>query len=147
MIVKMTKENQQEGRESRGLDKLAEGDGMGASTAQVEDPEIAEARQEAEQRRQEKHRRIEAEREKVREGIRNKYGIKKKEDRMEEEIEGRIGAVKRKTPEELVKECEIDDSLMGQLSSAFGKAKTAVTESPIESQGSPTPADCRRQKA
>lgn len=38
------------------------------------------------------------------------YGIKKKKEETDDDCEGRIGAVKRKTPEELAKEGEIDDS-------------------------------------
>jgi len=112
-----------------GLDKLTGGEGGGgeAKTETGEDPEVVQARLEAEERRQEKHRRMEADREKMRQDIREKYNIKKKKEESDDDCEGRIGAVKRKTPEELAKEGEIDDSLMGQLNGVFDKAKTAVS--------------------
>lgn len=57
------------------------------------------ARLEQEERRKEKHRKMEAEREKMREGIRSKYAIKKKEEGPAMDFtEGRIGGP-RKTPE------------------------------------------------
>ncbi|XP_077992411.1 complexin-like isoform X1 [Glandiceps talaboti] len=77
------------------------GDKEGEGEAEVEeDPEIAEARRELEEERKAKHAKFEAERESVRQGIRDKYGLKKK---VEEEIDpdaGRIGR-KKKTPMEL----------------------------------------------
>jgi len=115
-----------------GLDKLT-GSGEGGAEAKNEtgeDPEVVQARLEAEERRKEKHRKMEVEREKMRQDVRDKYGIKKKEE-VEEQImqdcAGRIGAAKRKTPEELAKEGEVDDSLMGQVNGMLDKAKTAVT--------------------
>jgi len=114
-----------------GLDKLTGGNDGGNEnkTETGEDPEVVQARLEAEERRQDKHRKIEVEREKMRTDIREKYGIKKKEEDngMVQDCEGRIGAVKRKTPEELAKEAENADSIMGQLNTAFDKAKTTVT--------------------
>lgn len=41
----------------------------------------------------------------------SQYNIKKKKEESDDDCEGRIGAVKRKTPEELAKEGEIDDSI------------------------------------
>lgn len=73
-----------------------------------EDPEIAEARREAEERRKEKHRKMEEEREDMRQGIRDKYGLKKKEIIKPEDdpdMAGRMGR-KKKTPAELAAEAE-----------------------------------------
>lgn len=54
---------------------------------------------EQEERRKEKHRKMEVEREKMRQGIRDKYAIKKKEEGAPIDFpEGRIGGA-RKTPE------------------------------------------------
>lgn len=101
-----------------GLDKLTGGEAAGGDAKNPEnDPEIIQARIEAEERRQERHRRKEVEREKMRQDIRDKYNIQKRDDpvMMIPECEGRIGGAKRKTPEELAKEMEDDDSLLGQL--------------------------------
>ncbi|XP_041369054.1 complexin-like isoform X2 [Gigantopelta aegis] len=70
-----------------------------------EDPEIVEARREAEEKRKEKHRIQEAEREELRQSIRDKYGLKKKDPVVEEQLmtEGRIGR-KKKSPAELAAE-------------------------------------------
>lgn len=69
-----------------------------------EDPEIAEAKREAEEKRNEKYRKIEEERETMRQSIRDKYGIQKKEVPKEDPgLEGRLGR-KKKTPEELAAE-------------------------------------------
>lgn len=75
--------------------------------------ERLEALREAEERRKEKHRKMEEEREGMRQGIRDKYGIKKKEEKeaemkkqQEEKMGGAIGGLNRmkKTPEEIAAE-------------------------------------------
>lgn len=60
--------------------------------------QVVAARLEQEERRKEKHRKMEAEREKMRQNVRDKYNIKKKEDQGIDFTEGRIGP-SRKTPE------------------------------------------------
>ncbi|KAM3174974.1 hypothetical protein ACTXT7_009460 [Hymenolepis weldensis] len=100
-------------------DKKDEG---GSSGAREIDPEVEEALREAEQKRQEKHRKMEEEREAMRQDIRDKYGIKKKEVEIDfEELMmnnegGRVGR-KRKTPAELAAEADRaaadEDSLIG----------------------------------
>uniref|UniRef100_A0A7E4ZYU5 Putative complexin-1 n=1 Tax=Panagrellus redivivus TaxID=6233 RepID=A0A7E4ZYU5_PANRE len=111
---------------------LGGGDGENAEGQQTgEDPEVVAARKELEERRKEKHRKMEAEREKMRSDIRSKYNITKKEDAPAFEIgaDGRIGAARKKTPEELAAEMNAeDDSLIGQLglTEQVEKAKTAV---------------------
>ena len=75
---------------------------------------------------------MEAEREKMRTDIRSKYNITKKEDGPQFDIgaDGRIGAARKKTPEELAAEMnQEDDSLIGQLglTEHVEKAKTAVS--------------------
>jgi len=117
-----------------GLDKLT-GDGAaeggGEKTETGEDPEVVAARLEQEERRKDKHRKMETEREKMREGIRDKYKIQKKEEGVNFDMsEGRIGAARKKTPEELALEMHAeDDSIIGQLglTEHVEKAKTAVT--------------------
>ncbi|KAK0422045.1 hypothetical protein QR680_007331 [Steinernema hermaphroditum] len=117
-----------------GMDKLAGGDeGEGTTTETGEDPEVIAARQEQEERRKEKHRKMEAEREKMRNQIRGKYNIQKKEEDpfnlAASSMDGRIGGPK-KTPEEMARMMngEEDDSLIGQLglTEHVEKAKTAV---------------------
>lgn len=99
-----------------------------------EDPEIAEAKREAEEKRNEKYRKIEEERETMRQGIRDKYGIKKKEAPVEDPgLEGRLGR-KKKTPEELAAEANGDPEEAAAQSSMIPKnldeLKAKVSELP-----------------
>ncbi|CAI5455721.1 unnamed protein product [Caenorhabditis angaria] len=101
-----------------------------AQEPEMEDPEVVAARLEQEAKRKEKHRKMEAEREKIRQHIREKYNLKKKEDPKErEEITGRITG-NRKTPEQVAMEtlADEDDGILGQLGIAetYERAKTAV---------------------
>lgn len=76
--------------------------------------ERLEALREAEERRMEKHRKMEEEREVMRQGIRDKYGIKKKEEKeaeLKKRQEEKMGPGadtginrKKKTPEEIAAE-------------------------------------------
>ncbi|GFY74740.1 hypothetical protein TNIN_173781 [Trichonephila inaurata madagascariensis] len=78
--------------------------------AAEEEQERLEALREAEERRKEKHKRMEEEREKMRQGIRDKYGIKKKEEEEEEEPLPESSSLnrKKKTPAEIEAE-DLDD--------------------------------------
>lgn len=112
-------------------DAFGGGEETTSEQLQGEDPEVIAARKEQEERRKEKHRKMEAEREKMRGDIRNKYKITKKEDNMPFDFggDGRIGAARKKTPEELAAEMNAeDDSIIGQLglTEQVEKAKTAV---------------------
>ncbi|CAJ0921806.1 unnamed protein product, partial [Mesorhabditis belari] len=117
-----------------GLDSLTGGnEGEGEKTETGEDPEVVAARLEQEERRKDKHRKMEQEREKMRQGIRDKYNIQKKDESGGmggfDMADGRIGAARKKTPEELAAEMHAeDDSLVGQLglTEHVEKAKTAV---------------------
>ncbi|CAJ0564292.1 unnamed protein product, partial [Mesorhabditis spiculigera] len=117
-----------------GLDSLTGGnEGEGEKTAEGEDPEVVAARLEQEERRKEKHRKMEQEREKMRQGIREKYNIKKKDEDGGmggfDMADGRIGAARKKTPEELAAEMHAeDDSIIGQLglTEHVDKAKATV---------------------
>ncbi|XP_050310109.1 complexin isoform X4 [Anthonomus grandis grandis] len=72
--------------------------------------ERLEAIREAEERRKEKHRKMEEEREKMRQEIRDKYNIKKKEEIVEPVQEEPNPLMrKKKTPEELAREAEEAD--------------------------------------
>ncbi|PAV88203.1 hypothetical protein WR25_05224 isoform D [Diploscapter pachys] len=86
-----------------GLEKLAGDNESGSERSEAVDPELAAARLEQELRRKEKHRKMEAQRERVRDEIRAKYNIKKKDDSIDSCIEGRI-AGNRKTPEQVAAE-------------------------------------------
>ncbi|VDD97101.1 unnamed protein product, partial [Enterobius vermicularis] len=113
-------------------DKLSGADGEGGEKTETgEDPEVVAARLEQEERRKERHRKMEAEREKMRQNIRSKYNIQKKEDGLPFDMTaGRIGTGVRKTPEEINKEMgEEDDGIIGQLglTEQVEKAKTAVS--------------------
>ncbi|CAO4386752.1 unnamed protein product [Caenorhabditis nigoni] len=95
---------------------------------EMEDPEVVAARQEQEKRRKDKHRRMEADRERMRQQIRNKYNLKKKDEAREQEIAGRI-AGNRKTPEQVALEtlhAEEDESLMTAINDTYEKAKNTV---------------------
>ncbi|XP_044727501.1 complexin [Chrysoperla carnea] len=73
--------------------------------------ERQEAIREAEERRKEKHRKMEEEREKMRQEIRDKYNIKKKEEIVEQlppEPDNPLMR-KKKTPEELAREAEMEE--------------------------------------
>lgn len=113
-----------------------EGEGGEAAAEQEEDPEIAEARREAEEKRKEKHRKMEEERESMRQTIRDKYGIKKreviKEKEEEEDASGRIGR-KKKTPAELAAEANADSDDESQNSfipKDFNELSAKVSELP-----------------
>jgi len=81
--------------------------------AQLEQERL-DALREAEERRTEKHRKMEEEREGMRQGIRDKYGIKKREEKeaeMKKQMEEKMGGGsdtginrKKKTPEEIAAE-------------------------------------------
>ncbi|PAV91590.1 hypothetical protein WR25_20753 isoform B [Diploscapter pachys] len=98
-ILRRAKQTQYKG----GLEKLAGDNENGNERSEAEDPELAAARLEQELRRKEKHRKMEAQRERVRDEIRAKYNIKKKDDSIDSCIEGRI-AGNRKTPEQVAAE-------------------------------------------
>ncbi|CAK9807612.1 cpx [Anthophora quadrimaculata] len=69
-----------------------------------------EAMREAEERRKEKHRKMEEEREKMRQLMRDKYNIKKREEIQEMTQEEPNPLMrKKKTPEELAAEAEAED--------------------------------------
>lgn len=85
--------------------KDEEGGGGDDDKEAAEAAEIEEQRREMEEKRKEKHRKMEEERENMRQGIRDKYGIKKKEEPPEEPVpdpmaDGRIGR-KKLTPAEM----------------------------------------------
>lgn len=73
--------------------------------------ERQEAIREAEERRKEKHRKMEEEREKMRQEIRDKYKIPKKEEVVEQQQAEPDNPLmrKKKTPEELAAEAELED--------------------------------------
>ncbi|PAV88202.1 hypothetical protein WR25_05224 isoform C [Diploscapter pachys] len=113
-----------------GLEKLAGDNESGSERSEAVDPELAAARLEQELRRKEKHRKMEAQRERVRDEIRAKYNIKKKDDSIDSCIEGRI-AGNRKTPEQVAAELiqqEEDEGVLEQLGIAepLERAKSAV---------------------
>jgi len=87
------------------LDKVKEltgGDGekkdAGGGDNDEEDPEVAEARREADEKRTAKYAKMERQREEVRQNIREKYNIKKKEEAappLPPPCEGRLTADKK----------------------------------------------------
>jgi len=95
--------------------------GIAGEKAADEDPEVIAARQEMEEKRKEKHRRMELEREKMRGDIRSKYNLHRKEENAVGSSQmglddGRMGAGRKKTPEELVAEMQAnEETLIGQL--------------------------------
>ncbi|XP_074598963.1 synaptic transmission protein complexin [Brevipalpus obovatus] len=96
--------------------------------------ERLEALREAEDRRREKHRKLEEEREKMRQGVREKYGIKKREEKEEEMRKQQEALMKgvnpsaeagglnrsKKTPEELAAEAA------AQEQDEFTKIRTTI---------------------
>jgi len=107
----------------------------GGAEAEAE-AERLEALREAEDARKEKHRKMEEEREGMRQGIRDRYGIKKKEELIpvaEPEMDmGPAGLNRRKkTPEEIAAEneaAEQDDltKLKNTIETQVGELKTTM---------------------
>ncbi|CAM1296682.1 CPLX1 (predicted) [Pycnogonum litorale] len=88
-----------------------EGDGNDKEEQAEAERERLEALAEAEERRKEKHRKMEEEREKLRQGIRDKYGLKKKEEKQEDPLPDVGGGLnrKKKTAAELAAEAELEE--------------------------------------
>ncbi|XP_034256355.1 complexin isoform X1 [Thrips palmi] len=88
-----------------------DGDGDDKEKEEEAERERQEAIREAEERRKEKHRKMEEEREKMRQEIRDKYNIKKKEEVQEAPPPEPDNPLmrKKKTPEELAREAEAED--------------------------------------
>lgn len=116
-------------------DKKDDDGGGGSRTI---DPEVEAAIREAEERREAKHQKMEEEREIMRQGIRDKYGIKKKEEENINEAdfqspEGRLGR-KRKTAAELAAEAsaaeEAENSITNMLPENVREIANKVTEVP-----------------
>ncbi|XP_055333844.1 complexin-like [Paramacrobiotus metropolitanus] len=115
-----------------------EGDGEkkeeGGATAE-EEAELMKMREEAEFARKEKHRKMEEQREGMRQGIRDKYGIKKKEIIVEPEpaampgMEGRLN--KPKADQALLAQqaamADEDLPLMKQVENGVNYVKEAAT--------------------
>uniref|UniRef100_W8B0M6 Complexin n=1 Tax=Ceratitis capitata TaxID=7213 RepID=W8B0M6_CERCA len=108
-------------------------DGDDKEKAEEEERERQEAIREAEERRKEKHRKMEEEREKMRQDIRDKYNIKKKEEVVEAMPQEEPNPLmrKKKTPEELAAEAEqeeLDDftKLKNQMETQVGELKTQI---------------------
>ncbi|XP_011297019.1 complexin isoform X1 [Fopius arisanus] len=90
--------------------------------------ERQEAIREAEERRKEKHRKMEEEREKMRQEIRDKYNIKKREEvqEMMPQEEPNPLMRKKKTPEELAAEAEAEEQ--DEFTKLKNTFETHVTE-------------------
>ncbi|XP_015112157.1 complexin isoform X1 [Diachasma alloeum] len=90
--------------------------------------ERQEAIREAEERRKEKHRKMEEEREKMRQEIRDKYNIKKREEvqEMMPQEEPNPLMRKKKTPEELAAEAEAEEQ--DEFTKLKNTLETHVTE-------------------
>jgi len=98
--------------------------------------ERLEALREAEDRRKDKHRKMEEERERMRQGIRDKYGIKKKEEIKPEPEEdmGPAGLNRRKkTPEEIAAENEAAEQ--DELTKLKNTIETQVNELKTQMEG------------
>lgn len=113
-------------------DKKEEG---GDKEAAAEDPELIEARKEEEQRRRNKYAKMEMEREKVRDGIRDKYNIKKpaEENIMMPlpEVEGSLNRQK-KSPAQLQINTEDDDfDPVKMATNLFGTVKSSLASIPF----------------
>ncbi|KAG5671671.1 hypothetical protein PVAND_001859 [Polypedilum vanderplanki] len=101
--------------------------------AEEEERERLEAIREAEERRKEKHRKMEEEREKMRQEIRDKYNIKKKEEIVEQPPQEEPNPLmrKKKTPEELAAEAEAEDlddftKLKNSIETQVNELKTQI---------------------
>lgn len=131
---------------SGALGDKEEKDDKSKEMTEEEEAELAEARREEEERRADKYRKMEEERETMRQGIRDKYGIKKKEAApvMEDPgLDGRLGR-KKKTAEEMEAEANGElptgatgeasmfpknfDELQARVQELPGKVMTTVTD-------------------
>lgn len=99
--------------------------------------EMEEARQEAEDARVRKHEKFEAEREGMRQGVRDKYGIKSKQEKeanekaqREQETAGRVGGQK-KTPEEIAAEMNDTDEAFDPMKMVQGVIDTVKSKLPF----------------
>lgn len=118
------------------------GAGGGEETAEdkeaaaEEEQERLDALREIEERRQEKHRKMEEEREKMRQDIRDKYGIKKREEKEAEmnmamaDAGGGLNR-KKKTPAELAAEAEAEEQddftkLKNSIESQVSELKSTI---------------------
>ncbi|CAH0721341.1 unnamed protein product, partial [Brenthis ino] len=105
--------------------------------------ERQEAIREAEERRKEKHRKMEEEREKMRQEIRDKYKIPKKEEIAEQQQQEPDNPLmrKKKTPEELAAEAELEDQ--DEFTKLKNTIETQVNElkSQIESKRQARPSE------
>lgn len=92
----------------------------------AEDPEVIEARREEEERRRQKYAKMENEREKVRQGIRDKYNIKKQEEVLPPlpDLDNSLNA-KKKTPAQL--QINTDDDEFNPIKMATGLFETVKT--------------------
>lgn len=110
-----------------------DGDGDDKEKEEEAERERQEAIREAEERRKEKHRKMEEEREKMRQEIRDKYNIKKKEEVQEAPPPEPDNPLmrKKKTPEELAREAEAEDQddftkLKNSIETQVNELKTQI---------------------
>ncbi|XP_076367463.1 complexin-like [Tachypleus tridentatus] len=101
----------------------------GKSEADQEEQERLEELKAAEERRKEKHRKMEEEREKFRQDIRDKYGIKKKEEpTMETDQSGTSLKVETPGPEAENEESDDLKKLKSSLENQVTELKSSVEE-------------------
>jgi len=102
----------------------------------LEEKERLDAMEEQENERKAKHQKVEVEREKERQRIRDKYGLKRKDEIEAEEVanrereksEGSVGRLGRaRSQQESPEEPEEDESLMVQAEKSFGEFQQKIT--------------------
>ncbi|CAF0792724.1 unnamed protein product [Brachionus calyciflorus] len=117
-------------KELAGDKKEAEGE----EKVSAEDPELIEQRREEEERRRNKYAKMEAEREKIRQGIRDKYNIKKQEENANIVLPDLDNSLNRqkKSPAQLQINPDDDDfNPIKMATDLFGSVKESIANIPF----------------
>jgi len=109
-----------------------EGEGEGDAAA-AEDPEVIEARLEQEKKRRDKYAKMEDDREKVRQGIRDKYKIKKQEEvaPILPDLDGSLNRQKKDPASLSINPDEDDFDPMKMATNLFTNIKTSISNIPF----------------
>jgi len=102
-------------------------------TLSPDDPEVLEARREAEERRRNKYAKMEAEREKVRQGIRDKYNIKKQEESLPKlpDLDNSLNRQKKSPAQLQINPDDDEFDPVKMATNLFGSVKTTISNIPF----------------
>jgi len=102
-------------------------------TLSPDDPEVLEARREEEERRRNKYAKMEAEREKVRQGIRDKYNIKKQEESLPKlpDLDNSLNRQKKSPAQLQINPDDDEFDPVKMATNLFGSVKTTISNIPF----------------